>query len=424
MSGLVGHHKNGGATDTLKRPPAEYEAMTRTDVLVIGGGATGVGVARDLAMRGVNVILCERGGLGSGTTGRSHGLLHSGARYATVDPEGAAECIRESRVLRRIGGVAIEETGGLFVRLPEDDPAAFTARIDACRDLGIPVEELSAEQARELEPELTPDVVEAFRVPDGVIYPSRLLAATAESARSHGAEIRPNAPVTDIVIEDGSVLAVETDSGRIDAEYVVNAGGAWAGHIADLAGVDVPMAPTRGVMVAADVSGIGPVINRCRPPSDGDIVVPHEDRVVLGTTSTPVENPESFPTDDAAVGTMVSEGAAMVPSVSEADVTDVYWGVRPLYAGADGEGGRDASRGFQLHDHDISGLTTVTGGKLTTHRLMAEVVSDAVCERLGVSEPSRTAESELPAEDPDTVDDLVAAFDATGPADSDIVDAG
>jgi glycerol-3-phosphate dehydrogenase len=414
--GSIGH-----SADAIKTTASEGDDMTETDVVVIGGGATGVGVARDLAMRGVDVVLCERGGLGAGTTGRSHGLLHSGARYATADPEGAAECIRESRVLRDIAGKAVERTDGLFVQLPDDDPAAFDARIEACRDVGIPTETLSTDAVRDIEPELTSDVTRAFRVPDGVIYPSRLLAATAESARQHGAEIRPNAPVTDIVVADGTVTAIETDDERIAADHVVNAGGAWAGRIAELAGVEVPMAPTTGVMVAVDVEGVDSVINRCRPPGDGDIVVPHEDRVVLGTTSTPVEDPDDFPTDEDAVVAMLMEGTAMVPSVAAADVVDVYWGVRPLYGGDDGGRGRDASRGFQVHDHDVAGLTTVTGGKLTTYRLMAEAVSDAVCERLSVSEPCRTADAELPAGDAEELDALVETFDAVGPADTDIV---
>lgn len=113
------------------------------EVVVVGGGATGVGVARDLALRGVDVTLCERGGLGAGTTGRSHGLLHSGARYATVDPDGAAECIQENQILREIAGEAVADTGGLFVQLPGDAPDHFDDRVAACRELDIPVEELS-----------------------------------------------------------------------------------------------------------------------------------------------------------------------------------------------------------------------------------------------------------------------------------------
>ena len=86
-----------------------------TTVLVVGGGGTGTGTARDLAARGVDVTLVERGGLASGTSGRSHGLLHSGARYAESDPEGAVECREENEILRDIAGQWIDDTGGLFL---------------------------------------------------------------------------------------------------------------------------------------------------------------------------------------------------------------------------------------------------------------------------------------------------------------------
>lgn len=410
-------------TDTLKRPPAEREPMTDTDVVVVGGGATGVGVARDLAMRGLSVTLCERGGLGAGTTGRSHGLLHSGARYATADPEGAAECISENRVLRDIGGASVRETGGLFVQVRGDDPVHFDRRVAACRELDIPVSELSADEARTAEPALTAAVERAFGVPDAVVYPSRLVAATAASARAHGATLRLDTPVTDLVVEGGRVSGVVTDGGPIEARHVVNAAGAWAGRIAERAGLEVPMAPTKGVMVAVDVSGIGPVVNRCRPPADGDIVVPHESRAVVGTTSVAVDDPDEFAREDAAIEQMLTEGAATIPAISDAAIEDVYWGVRPLYGG--GPRGRAASRGFQVLDHEAdgrAGMTTVTGGKLTTYRLMAEATADAVCERLGLDEPCRTDAERLPADDPGELDDLVDEFDALGPADADVVD--
>ena len=97
--------------------------MTRADVLVIGGGATGLGIAWDLALRGISVILVEMGDLSSGTSGRYHGLLHSGARYVVSDPETARECMKENAILRRIVSRAIDETGGLFVLAPGDDPS-------------------------------------------------------------------------------------------------------------------------------------------------------------------------------------------------------------------------------------------------------------------------------------------------------------
>ena len=119
------------------RPPLE------TDVVVVGGGVTGVAVLRDLALRGVHAILVERFDLGTGTSGRWHGLLHSGARYAVRDQESARECIEENTTLRRIAPHTIEDIGGLFVLLPGDDEAYAGQFVEGCRASGIPTEELS-----------------------------------------------------------------------------------------------------------------------------------------------------------------------------------------------------------------------------------------------------------------------------------------
>src|SRR5665811_850395 len=99
-----------------------------TEVLVIGGGATGTGVLRDLAMRGFDAALVEQRDLTHGTTGRYHGLLHSGGRYVVKDPDAARECIEENRVLRRIAPASIEDTGGYFVATP-DDPDDYLSLI-------------------------------------------------------------------------------------------------------------------------------------------------------------------------------------------------------------------------------------------------------------------------------------------------------
>src|SRR6266550_4662424 len=99
------------AANALERP---------WDAVVIGGGATGAGVLRDLARRGLRTLLVERSDLGTGTSGRYHGLLHSGGRYVARDPDAARECIAENRILRRIGAFAIEDTGGYFVATPDD----------------------------------------------------------------------------------------------------------------------------------------------------------------------------------------------------------------------------------------------------------------------------------------------------------------
>lgn len=237
--------------------------VSRTGALVIGGGSTGCGIARDLSMRGVDVTLVERGNLTHGTTGRMHGLLHSGGRYAVADPESAAECIAENRVLREIASHCVEMTGGLFAQLPDDTDEYFEKKLAGCRECGIPAEILSGEEAREIEPHLSRNIERAIRVPDGAIDPFRLCVANAADAEEHGARIETHAEVTDVLVEDDRVIGVEVrhESGsgkrthcepgtteRIEAEYVVNATGAWAGQLGAMAGVEVEVRPSKGVM--------------------------------------------------------------------------------------------------------------------------------------------------------------------------------
>ena len=109
------------------------EQMEKTTAVIIGGGATGVGILRDLSMRGVAAILLEQRDLAYGASSRFHGLLHSGGRYAVKDPEAARECAVENAVLRKIGRHCVESTTGYFVRLPEDDPAYEPKWVIACQ---------------------------------------------------------------------------------------------------------------------------------------------------------------------------------------------------------------------------------------------------------------------------------------------------
>ena len=137
------------------------------DVIIIGGGATGAGVARDCSLRGIRALLLERGDIATGATGRNHGLLHSGARYAVTDRESAEECIKENMILRRIASHCVEQTDGLFLSLPEDGLEFQAKFVEACRAAGIRADVIDPKEALRLEPSANPAMVGAVRVPDG-----------------------------------------------------------------------------------------------------------------------------------------------------------------------------------------------------------------------------------------------------------------
>jgi glycerol-3-phosphate dehydrogenase len=195
-----------------------------------------------------------------------------------------------------------------------------------------------------------------------------------------------------------------------------------------MAGVEVGMAPSRGVMVSVEYDGLDPVLNRCRDPDDGDIVVPHDGEVVLGTTSVPVSDPDDYETAEWEIERSVEECAAMLPAVADAPTVRTWWGVRPLYAPDEtGSDRRGISRGFTLLDHGrdgAAGLYSVVGGKLTTYRQMAETTADRVCEQLGVDAACETASEPLAhADDPERLDELVAEYGGANPTDADVVGA-
>jgi len=144
------------------------------DVIIIGGGVTGAGTPRDCAMRGLRVLLVEKYDFSNGATGRNHGLLHSGARYAVTDPESASECIKENMILRRIAHHCIEATDGLFITLPEDDIQYQKTFVESCQEAGISACIISPEEARRIEPSVNPDLIGAVRVPDASVVQREL----------------------------------------------------------------------------------------------------------------------------------------------------------------------------------------------------------------------------------------------------------
>jgi glycerol-3-phosphate dehydrogenase len=350
-------------------------------------------------------------------------VLHSGARYAVSDPRDAAECIAENRTLREIAPDCVEATGGVFVQLAGDDPAYYDRKLEACREVGIEAEPLSDEALSAAIPGDTDHIQRGFRVPDGIVWPSRLIVANALDAMSQGAEVYTNAPVEGMTVTDGCVASVDV-GGALDetvvADHVVNATGAWAEGLGELAGLDISMNPTRGVMIAVEQEGLDVVVNRCRDPDDGDILVPHGEEVVLGTTSVAVDDPEAFETADWESERVIEEGDALMPGLAEAQIDRTWWGVRPLYVPDEArDGGRGISRGFSIVDHEVDGVAnmhSVLGGKVTTYRLMAEHASDAVCERLGVDADCATAERPLAAGyDVEELEAAIDRFDAVNP---------
>jgi glycerol-3-phosphate dehydrogenase len=370
--------------------------------IVIGAGFTGVAVAYDLAQRGFNITVLERGPLVNGTSGRTHGLLHSGARYAVDDQESAIECIDENLILKRIVPQVIEPNGGLFVALTESDMVYRDSFIQGCADCHIPIEELTPKQALAFEPHLNPKLITAFKVPDGTFDPLRLAMAFGASANAHGAHFQLFCEVIDFIFDGkGNITGVKyTDRSvnqvkELEAEIVINAAGVWAGEIAGHAGpIDLPIKPTPGVMVTYDQRLCDRVINRLDEPGDGDIIVPQRQMITVGTTSFFADDLDYIPVFEDQVKMMFERGCELIPEIRNTKERGAFMASRPLLDSR--TKGHSLTRTFKCFDHketdNVDGLVTITGGKATTMRLMAEKTADLVCEKLGMSVSCSTAE--------------------------------
>lgn len=383
-------------------------APNEFDVIIVGGGITGAGTQRDCAMRGLRTLLIERSDIATGATGRNHGLLHSGARYAVNDPESARECIEENMILRRIASHCIDETDGLFITLPEDDLAYQQTFVESCRAAGINAEIIDPDLAKKLEPSVNPELIGAVRVPDGSVDPFRLCAANMLDAKIHGGQVRLHTEVTGFIREGDTIKGVHThnfqtgEDADFYAQVTVIAGGIWGHGIAGLAGVNVGMYPAKGSLLIFAHRINNMVINRCRKPSNADILVPGDTVCVIGTTSTriPFEECDNVAVTPDEVNLLVTEGAKLAPSIMSTRILRAYAGVRPLVSADNDPTGRNISRGIVCLDHEVrdgvKGLVTITGGKLMTYRLMAEMATDTVCRKLGVEKACETATTPLP----------------------------
>lgn len=395
------------AMSSLYKNVADFSPVT-TDVIIIGGGATGAGTARDCALRGLDCVLLERRDIATGATGRNHGLLHSGARYAVNDRESATECIEENLILKRIARHCIDDTKGLFITLPEDDLNYQKTFIDACRASGIEAEPIEPELAKYLEPSVNPELVGAVVVPDGSIDPFRLTAANMIDAKENGAKIFTYCEVTGLIREGSTVIGVNVydHKNKVHRQFfapvVVNAGGIWGQGIAEYADLKIRMFPAKGALLVMGHRINQLVINRCRKPADADILVPGDTISIIGTTSDriPYDQIDNMEVTPEEVDILFREGEKLAPSLRHTRVLRAYAGVRPLVATDDDPSGRNVSRGIVLLDHaerdGLEGFVTITGGKLMTYRLMAEWATDLVCKKLNHSKKCETADRTLP----------------------------
>ncbi len=363
-------------------------------VAVIGAGASGLFTSIELANRGFDVSLIDRGLAGSGTSGRFHGLLHSGARYAVTDRAAALECSVESEKIVKMAPYCVEQTGGLFVALNRDDEQYGEELASALRSCAIKFEMHDTEETLGMEPNLSREAVSSISVRDGVLKGGLFIACALVTAVGLGVRFMPFRALTGASFKEGktveSLKLVNTLEGKgesIETDFVVNCSGPWMAETSKMLNSPIEVLPAAGIMSVADRRLVLRVINRMRRPSDGDILVPYGSRTIAGTTAAVTDDPAAFEINGEDVQLLLEEASAMVPAISDVGFARSYASFRPLVREGPDLGGRSATRDFRIiHDGSkVQNVVSVVGGKMTTCRLVGEKTADAVTQVVGDS---------------------------------------
>ena len=403
------------ATVRYVRPDRD-EALARLrderfDVVVVGGGITGCGVALDAAARGLKVALVERRDLASGTSSKSSKLVHGGLRYLQQgDVQLVREALKERQRLRDNAPhlvrllpflIPIFSSEGIMnPKLAKAFKSALWAYDRAGgKRIGKTYEQITADEAVERVGALKRDrTVGAFVYYDAQTDDARLTLTIARTAIDHGAVVANWCPVTGF-LKDGDGRAVGVRVAPVDgaeeievqAEVVVNAAGVWSDELRTLDEGSDPdsIRPAKGIHITVPWSKVRNEI-ACVFPVPGDrrsiFVVPTTDRqfTYIGTTDTdyegPLDDPQCTPED---VRYLIDAmNASLEEPLTDDDVLGTWAGLRPLVKSASSARTADLSRGHKVARSE-SGIVSIMGGKLTTYRKMAADTVDDVMKVLG-----------------------------------------
>lgn len=402
---------------------------TDVDVVVIGGGVNGTGVARDCALRGLKVALFERNDLAFGASGNSSGMIHGGPRYLTADPDVTYSSCLDSGHIQRIAPHLLFRIPFLMPVFRENELAAEAtlAAYDAFFEVydryqplkrGKPHVRLSPDELLGLEPGLTPHSRGGVTFDEWGIDGVRLCVANAVDAMEHGATVRVHTTVTELLRDEGGrvtgVRFQQRDtgaSGSVTARIVVNATGAWAPITAALGGLPPKAArvrPGKGIHVFLDRRLTNYAILTNAIDGRQVFLLPWQNVSVLGTT-----DDDYYGDLDHVIATgdevryLFQAVARVFPAIWQARAIGTWAGVRPtLYAWGPNEDELSREHAIVNHASDgADGLYSMLGGKLASYRQFSEEMTDVVARRLRVGAACRTHVSALPGGD-DNVDPM------------------
>lgn len=389
------------------------------DLIVIGGGCNGTGIARDAAMRGLKVLLLEKNDFSAGTTGASSGMIHGGPRYLQYEVGTTKLACQDANYIRQIAPHLCFRIPFLVPVLKEEDSSwkaslrlelveTFFEAYDRFSQIkgGRPHTRLSKKETLELEPSLKEEVIGAVTFDEWGINTQRLCIVNAIAARENGATVKNHTEVKRILREENRIVGVIARDllTGIETEYrsriLFNAAGPWVPKICEMAGVEVKLRPGKGIHLILDrrITNVA-VVSKC---IDGRqiFINPHENTTLLGTTDDDYYGDlDDIPVTEDEVEYLLQGMERVYPEIRKARIVSTWRGVRPTLWGQDLYED-ELSREHEIFDHEtrdgLKGFSSIAGGKLASYRAMAEEATDFLCKKLGNSFPCRTHQVPLP----------------------------
>jgi len=386
------------------------------DVIVVGGGCNGTGIARDAALRGLRVALVDKVDLGVGATGNSSGMIHGGVRYLLSDIDVTRSSCLDSGFIQRIAPYLLFRIPFLvpvlrskrFARAWLELTDTFFSAYDRYQPLknGLPHLRLDGQEVARVLPGLAEEAIGAVAFDEWGINTHRLVAANALSAAEAGADVMMGARTEAVLRRPrGHVYGVRIHFGEsgirreLTGWVVVNAAGAWAPGLAALAGQHLQVRAGRGVHLVFGRRITNHAVAMSAIDGRDVFLMPHGRQTWIGTTDDDhFGDPDDLSVSGDEVEYLLGAVARLLPGVRQLPIIDTMVGLRPTLHDW-GPTEDDLSRDWAVVDHALRGapgLVSVIGGKLASYRLMAEQATDLICRRLRRSDPCRTHRTPLP----------------------------
>ncbi len=397
---------------------AENSSSQPYDLIIIGGGINGCGIARDASLRGLKVALVEKNDLACAASGYNSQMIHGGVRYLLGDMKTTQLACLDSGYIQKIVPFLLFRIPFLFPVLGNPKSLAKKAYLELLEtffeayDHYVPLKNgkkhcrFSAKELLELEPGLNPDMAGGISFDEWGIDAPRLTVLNAKDAAEHGAQIFTHTEVTELLKKENQIVGVkikDQSTGKTQelfSKIVFNVAGPWIPKIAQLAGVEVKLRPAKGIHLLLDRQIVHSAIMAKAIDGRSIFMMPYQNSTLIGTTDDDYFGSlDSLEVTQDEVEYLLEGIESIYPSIRQHKVIDTWAALRPtLYERGKYED--DLTREHEIYDHEkrdqLKGFLTIAGGKLASYRIMSEEAVDVVCKKLNVDVKCSTHQKPLP----------------------------